>query len=76
MDLSSQPSTLACAHPVPALPDGLALALALGAVGRCVHCFMGVLWVFLPVFIFYGKLGGDASGWAGAGSSLCLFSGS
>lgn len=49
VDLSSQPSTLACAHQVPALPDGLglalALALALGAVGRCVHCFMGVVWV-------------------------------
>lgn len=50
--------------PRPAPPDHLALAL--GAVGRCVHFPMGVLWVFLPVFVFSEKLGGDASGRTGA----------
>lgn len=67
-----------CCTP-PAPPDGRALAL--GAAGRCVHCFMGVVWVFLPVFIFSEKLGGDVSGHTGAVWSQesqrlgCLFSG-
>lgn len=45
MDLSSQP---------PATPNGLPL---LRGCGRRVHFSMGVVWAFLPVFVFSEKLG-------------------
>lgn len=78
MDPSSQ-RRLGLRSPHPAPPDGLVLAL--GAVGRCVHFSMGVVWAFLLVFVFSEELGEmpaaalglsapkKASGWP----SLCLF---
>lgn len=46
MDLSSQPPPLPTAFPCS------------GAAGRRVHFSMGVVWAFLPVFVFSEKLGG------------------